>query len=130
MNRPFKVILSAYKEESSGQVAELIRFAEKAGADYLSSAELSGLNFSEMITSSDGCTVPRNSLLYIDKKNNANLITAIRAALTFDADGVIIKFGNNPMRDYIINGQCFTAQEVKAALGELKRLAPLFARRS
>lgn len=128
MNRLFKVILSAYKEESSGQVAELIRFAEKAGADYLSSAELSELHFTEMFTSSVGCTVQQNSLLYIDKKNNADLITAIRAALTFDADGVIIKFGNNPMRDYIINGQSFTAQEVKVACGELKRLAPLFAR--
>ncbi len=129
MNKPFTIILSAYKEESSGQISELIRFAEKYGAKLVSHAELEGLKFEAMTSSSCSACVKENALLYMDKKNNANIVLAVRAALTFNAAGILIKFGVNPMRDYILNGDCYAAGEVGKGLNELIRLAPLFGRR-
>lgn len=129
MNKPFKVILSAYKEESSGQISELIRFAERYNAEITSHAELEGMSFGKIATNCDSAHVAQNALLYMDKKNNSDIVLAVRAALTFNAEGILLKFSVNPMRDYVKNNDCYTSSEVSKALDELIRLAPLFSRR-
>ena len=122
----FFIYLTAYKEESKGQIKELSSFASTLNTPYLSHAELP--DFVTMESGEDCARVPAG-IIYIDKEHNPDLIKAVRLALTFGADGVVIPFGNNENRDYIKNNVAFLSKEVKKAVEEATRLAPLFNRK-
>ena len=124
--KDFSVYLTAYKEESEGQVKELKSFANTLNVPYISHAELP--ETVTMETGTDFARVPAG-IIYIDKEHNPDLIKAARLALAFGANGVIIPFGNNENRDYIKNNVAFLSKEVKKAVEEINRLAPLFGRK-
>ena len=124
--KEFGVFLTAYKEESEGQIKELQAFAANFGVPFLRRSELpdtvkmeSGADYAHM----------QSGIIYIDKEQNDDLIKALRLALTFNADGVVIPFGNNENRDYIKTDLAYYSKEVKKALEEVIRLAPLFGRK-
>lgn len=80
-------------------------------------------------TSETASFLEKDKLLYIDKRNNPDLTLAVREALCHGATGVVIPFGNNPNRPYIREGRAYTKKELAAAVGEIRRLAPLFGRK-
>ena len=122
----FSVYLTAYKEESEGQIKELALFAEDLNVPFIRRALLPSCN--TMVSTDAGAEVP-SGIIYIDKEHNSDLIRAVRLALTFDTDGIIIPFGNNDNSDYIKNNLAYYSKEVKKAVEEIKRLAPLFGRK-
>lgn len=73
--------------------------------------------------------VEKGKVLYIDKRKNPDLVKAVRTALCFGAVGVVVPFGNNVNRPYIREGRAYDKKELTAAIGEIKRLAPLFGRK-
>lgn len=131
MNKPFYFLTGAYREESGGQLAELDKFVKSAGLPRLYAAEEIALwgDLAELIVDGDTAYVPRNSVLSVDKKKNPDIVRSTRTALSMDAKGIVLLFGNNPNRDYIKDGLAYSAQEVKRAAEEAIRLSPLFNRK-
>lgn len=123
--KEFFIYLTAYKEESEGQLKELRAFADDHNVPFLRRDELPE---SETMETSTNSANVGEGIIYIDKEHNDDLIKAVRLALTFDADGVVIPFGNNDKRDYIKNNLAFSSKEAKKAVEEITRLAPLFGR--
>lgn len=124
--KDFSVYLTAYKEESEGQIKELASFADNNNVPFIRRALLPSTN---TMSSRDNFAEVPSGVIYIDKEHNPDLIRAVRLALTFDADGVVIPFGNNANRDYIRDEIAYYSKEVKKAVEEIKRLAPLFGRK-
>ena len=119
------IYLTAYKEESEGQLKELCAFADSLNVPFLYRDELPA---SETMETGKNSANVGEGIIYIDKEHNGDIIKAVRNALTFGCDGVIIPFGNNDKRDYIKNNLAFSSKEAKKAVEEIMRLAPLFGR--
>lgn len=79
-------------------------------------------------TNGNSAYLDGNGLLYMDKRKNSDVIKAVRTALAFGAEGVIIPFGNNKNRPYVAEGRAYNTKEMTSAVWEIKRLAPLFNR--
>lgn len=79
-------------------------------------------------TNGNSAYLDGNGLLYIDKRKNNDVIKAVRTALAFGAEGVIIPFGNNKNRPYVAEDRAYTTKEMTSAIWEIKRLTPLFDR--
>lgn len=130
MNRPFYLIAGAYREESLGQLEELKRAALACGLRFFTAAEIERLGKLPVMRASAGTAeIPQNTLVYMDKRENPDAVLAVRAALSLNAVGAVMLFGNNPNRGYIRDGSAYRSGELRDAAEEAARLAPLFGRR-
>ena len=128
--KSFLIAIVSIEEIGMGVLKENDRAVLSCGIKKCLNMEMVGKKFpiGEIETYGNSANVDTGCLLYIDKRKNGDLIKAVRTALTFGADGVIIPFGNNKNRPYVVEGRAYTTKEMMAAVWEIKRLAPLFGR--
>ena len=129
--RDFSVVIGAYKEESAGQIKELVDAVERFRLPkFFSAEEIAETDTTDLMQTEKEVKIgDLDRLVYLKKEKNPDLVIALRHLLSFGAKGVVLTFGNNETRDYIRDGKAYSAKEVKAFAEELLRLAPLFGRR-
>lgn len=129
--KDFFVVVGAYKEESEGQIKELIEAVKRFRLPkFFSSEEIGKMQTTDLtITPTESKIGDLEKLVYLTKEKNPDLIFALRHLLAFGAKGVVLTFGNNENRNYIREKKAYSAKEVKAFSEELLRLSPLFGRR-
>ncbi len=125
--KDFRLIVISYEENGTGILREndcavLACGIEKCG----DIADIEPSRIGKIATDGKNIFAEKGRLLYMDKGSNHDIIKAVRIALSVDADGIIIPFGNNPSRPYIREGRAYTTREMQSAVWEVKRLAPLF----
>lgn len=127
MQIPFYIIPCAYARESEGQIKELTRTVNSCKLERLYDGYVGA---ETLDTVGEAVRVKKGGVYLVEKPRNPDIIRAVRILLAMEAGGVVIEFGNNPVRGYIKDGSAYSAREFVAAVDEVKRLAPLFGRRT
>ena len=128
LNRPFYVFFFFYKEEGVGQIEEGARVSASSGAAFLTEEEAKRFPLRKLTVkgkSAEGA----EGVVFLLKSEAPDVVEAVRLALSFACDGVIMVFGNNPSRSYIKNGEVYDTTELKRSCDEAKRLCPVLGRK-
>lgn len=126
--RKFYLYCGTDKKISAGQAREAEACLSSCGVSEnrsLAALKKSGIALYPAVTSGNSCKISPRAVNVVNADKNPDLITAVRACLTFEAEGVFIPFGANPN---FCGGTAYAFPEVKKAVAELKRLSPLFGR--
>jgi len=127
--KKFYVVIISTEEDGAGILKENERAVRSCGLSGCCDIETvkEKLKIGKISAAGNSVNVT-DGILFLDKRDNPDIIFSVRLALCFGAEGVIIPFGNNKNRPYIREGRAYTTKEMSAAVGEIKRLAPLFNR--
>ena len=126
----FKLIITPYAEEGEGQKNEIIRVAENLGhADFLSKTEVEKLGELAYLKVCENEAVVPKGILLCEREFNVDLVKSVRTALAMGAEGMVMKVGTNPMREYVLSGQAYSMKEYAIVVAEVKRLLPLYNRK-
>lgn len=128
MNRPFYVFSKLYKEEGAGQIEEGARVSASSGAAFLTEEEAKRFPLRKLTVKGKSAE-SEEGVVFLLKSEAPDVVEAVRLALSFACDGIIIVFGNNPSRSYIRNGEVYDVSDLKKSCDEAKRLCPLFGRK-
>ncbi len=127
--KKFYVAVISAEENGAGILKENERAVRACGLSGCCDIEAVAEKFKiGKISASGSSATVTDGMVYLDKRENPDIIFSVRLALCFGAEGVIIPFGNNKNRPYVKEGRAYTTKEMVSAVGELKRLAPLFNR--